>query len=214
MNLILLGPPGAGKGTQAVRIAERKNLLHLSSGDILREERKAKTELGLQAQDFMDRGALVPDDLILAMMMAHIEEAGNYAGFLLDGFPRTLAQAEGLDRLLAASKERLQHVLRIDVPRDVLLTRLTGRLYCPKCGRTYHSKFSPPKEDGVCDNSGEPLIRRKDDAVEVVTERLEIYERQTAPVIGYYEQQGLVRLISGVGDINKISERIIEACRE
>jgi len=214
VNLILLGPPGAGKGTQAVRIAERKNLLHLSSGDILREERKAKTELGLQAQDYMDRGALVPDDLILAMMMSHIEKAGSYAGFLLDGFPRTVAQAEGLDKLLESKNTHLEHVIRIDVPRDALLDRLTGRLYCPKCGRTYHTKFSPPKQEGVCDNSGEPLIRRADDSVEVVSERLEIYERQTAPVVDYYERQGLVSVVSGVGDINQISERIIEACRE
>jgi len=214
VNLILLGPPGAGKGTQAVRIAERKNLLHLSSGDILREERKAKTELGLQAQDFMDRGALVPDDLILAMMVSHIEKAGSYAGFLLDGFPRTVAQAEGLDELLKTKASRLEHVVRIDVPRDVLLDRLTGRLYCPKSGRTYHTKFSPPKVPGVCDISGEPLIRRADDTVEVVSERLEIYERQTAPVVDHYERQGLVRTVSGVGDIDQIYDRIIEACRE
>lgn len=214
MNLILLGPPGAGKGTQAVRVAEKYNLQHLSSGDILREERKAKTELGLKAQEYMDRGNLVPDDLILSMMMDHIEKPGSKSGFLLDGFPRTLAQAEGLGERLKKAGQAIKLVLNIEVPVDELVTRLTGRLYCPKCGRTYHEKFSPPKSAGVCDLSGEPLIRRKDDAPEVVRQRLETFKRQTAPLIEYYRAAGILKAISGVGDISDITQRIDEACRE
>ncbi|MCB9852460.1 MAG: adenylate kinase [Phycisphaerales bacterium] len=212
MNLILLGPPGAGKGTQAVQIAEAFGLLHLSSGDILRAERKARTELGQKAQVLMDRGALVPDDLILAMMVEHIGRAAERNGFLLDGFPRTLAQAQGLKSRLESAKMRLDHVVSVEVEDSEIVTRLTGRLYCPECGRTYHEKFSPPQVAGVCDVNGEKLLRRKDDTPEVVRQRLETYHRETKPLIAYYGEQGLLRSVSGVGEIDEVTARIKEAC--
>lgn len=213
MNLILLGPPGAGKGTQAVQIAEAFGLLHLSSGDILRAERKGRTELGQKAQVYMDRGALVPDDLILAMMVEHIARAKERNGFLLDGFPRTLAQAQGLKNGLEASGTALDHVLSIDVEDAEIVSRLTGRLYCPECGRTYHERFSPPQRAGVCDVNGEKLLRRKDDTPEVVRQRLETYHRETKPLIAYYGEQGLLRSVNGVGNIEQVTARIKEACK-
>ncbi|HPF39254.1 MAG TPA: adenylate kinase [Phycisphaerae bacterium] len=213
MNLILLGPPGAGKGTQAVLIAEAFGLLHLSSGDILRAERKEKTELGLKAQAYMDRGDLVPDDVILTMMVEHIAGARDRKGFLLDGFPRTLAQAQGLKTRLEEAETRLDHVISLEVDDAELVTRLTGRLYCPDCGRTYHEKFSPPQTAGACDVNGEKLLRRKDDTPEVVRQRLETYHRETKPLIAYYGAQGLLRSVSGVGEIDDVASRIKEACK-
>lgn len=213
MNLILLGPPGAGKGTQAVRIAQSFGLLHLSSGDILRAERKEQTELGQKAQSYMDRGVLVPDDLILTMMVEHIGRAKDRNGFLLDGFPRTLAQAQGLKTRLEDAKRALDHVVSIEVADGELVTRLTGRLYCPDCGRTYHERFSPPKVEGVCDANGEKLLRRKDDTPEVVRQRLETYHQETKPLIAYYGEQGLLRTVDGVGDIDEVTARIEKACQ-
>lgn len=213
MNLVLLGPPGAGKGTQAVRIAGAFRLAHLSSGDILREERKAKSELGQAAQDYMDRGDLVPDDLILSMMMEKIARLSGFDGFLLDGFPRTLVQAKGLDDRLAESDQRIDVVLSIAVDEDRLVKRLTGRLYCPSCGRTFHTEFSPPAKKEICDACGEPLIRRKDDSPDVVRQRLATYREQTKPLIAYYGEKGLLRSVSGVGDIDEVTVRIREACQ-
>ncbi len=213
MNLILLGPPGAGKGTQAVHIAEAFGLLHLSSGDILRRERKARTELGQKAQVYMDRGDLVPDDLILAMMVEHFGQAKEKNGFLLDGFPRTLAQATGLKSRLESAGTRLDHVVSVEVEDAEIIARLTGRLYCPECGRTYHELFSPPRNAGVCDVNGEKLLRRKDDMPEVVRQRLETYHRETKPLIAYYGEQGLLRTVDGIGEIGEVSERIKKACR-
>ena len=163
MNLILLGPPGAGKGTQATRISQKLALVHLSSGDILRAEWKADSELGLEAQGYMDRGALVPDELILSMMMDHISRPEAANGFLLDGFPRTLAQAQGLDERLGERKQRLDCVISIEVDDQEVTKRLTGRWSCPGCGRIYHETFSPPAKEGRCDDCGETLTRRKDD---------------------------------------------------
>lgn len=213
MNLILLGPPGAGKGTQAVQIAEAFELLHLSSGDILRAERKARTDLGLKAQVYMDRGDLVPDDLILAMMMEHIGRAQDRNGFLLDGFPRTLTQAQGLKSRLGAAGTGIDHVISLEVDDSELVTRLTGRLYCPQCGRTYHETLSPSNAAGRCNADGETLLRRKDDTPEVVRQRLETYHRETKPLIAYYGEQGLLRSVGGVGDIEEVTARIKEACQ-
>ncbi|MFQ5411496.1 MAG: adenylate kinase [Phycisphaerae bacterium] len=213
MNLVLLGPPGAGKGTQAVRIAKRFGLVHLSSGDILRAERKEQSELGRQAQDYMDRGVLVPDDLILSMMMDHIHRAESANGFLLDGFPRTLAQAQGLDARLSARRERIDVVVSLEVDDDAVARRLSGRSTCPRCGRIYHDDFSPPVEAGTCDDCGIPLTRRKDDALEVIRQRLRTYHEETQPLIAYYRDRGVLQSVSGLGDVDQVTAAIEASCQ-
>lgn len=213
MNLVLLGPPGAGKGTQAVRIAKRFGLLHLSSGDILRAERKEQTELGRKAQDYMDRGALVPDDLILAMMMDHIAKPAAASGFLLDGFPRTVTQAEGLDERLAARGARIEIVVNMVVDDADVTRRLTGRMSCPKDGRIYHEMFSPPKRAGVCDDCGSELTRRKDDDPSVVEQRLKTYHAETKPLVAYYSAKGNLRPVDAGGAVDDVTASIEKVCR-
>lgn len=211
MSLVLMGPPGAGKGTQATRISQKMALVHLSSGDILRAERKARSELGLQAQGYMDRGVLVPDDLILSMMMDHIGRAGE--GFLLDGFPRTLAQAQGLDARLGEENQRLECVISIEVDDEEVTKRLTGRWSCPGCGRIYHETFSPPSKEGRCDNCGETLTRRKDDMPEVVRQRLKTYHEETKPLIAYYRQRSVLRSVCGAGEVDDVTAAIMKECQ-
>jgi adenylate kinase len=214
MNLVLLGPPGAGKGTQAVRISEVFSLVHLSSGDILRAERKAQSELGRKAQDYMDRGVLVPDDLILSMMMDHIGRPQAAKGFLLDGFPRTVVQARGLDDRLAGQRKRIDAVINIVVPDDEVTKRLTGRWSCPKDGRIYHEVFSPPAVRGVCDECGTSLTRRKDDEPAVVTQRLRTYHAETEPLEIYYKNTGVLHGVDGGGAADAVFERIKKVCRQ
>lgn len=213
MSLVLMGPPGAGKGTQATRISQQMALVHLSSGDILRAERKARSKLGLQAQDYMDRGVLVPDDLILSMMMDHIGSAGDGKGFLLDGFPRTLAQAQGLDARLGEENQRLECVISIEVDDEEVTKRLTGRWSCPGCGRIYHETFSPPSKEGRCDNCGETLTRRKDDMPEVVRQRLKTYHEETKPLIAYYRQRSVLRSVCGAGEVDDVTAAIMKECQ-
>lgn len=213
MSLVLLGPPGAGKGTQATRISQRMGLVHLSSGDILRAERKALTELGRQAQDYMDRGALVPDDVILSMMMDHIGRPEVRNGYLLDGFPRTLVQAQGLDERLDERNQRLDTVVSIEVDDDEVTKRLTGRWSCPGCGRIYHETFSPPSESGRCNDCGEALTRRKDDMPEVVRQRLRTYHEETKPLIAYYRQRGVLRSVTGAGEVDDVTAAIMKECQ-
>lgn len=213
MNLVLLGPPGAGKGTQAVKISEAFTLLHLSSGDILRAERKAQSELGRKAQDYMDRGVLVPDDLILSMMMDHIGRPQAAKGFLLDGFPRTVVQAQGLDERLAKQGKRLDVVVNIVVPDEEVVRRLTGRWSCPQDGRIYHEIFSPPKNKGVCDGCGQTLTRRKDDEPSVVTQRLQTYHAETEPLEVYYRNCGVLQSVDGGGTTDVVFEQIIKICQ-
>ncbi|MBX3393747.1 MAG: adenylate kinase [Phycisphaerae bacterium] len=212
MNIVLLGPPGAGKGTQAAILARSAGLLHLSSGDILRAERRAQTDLGRKAQEFMDAGNLVPDDLILSMMMHHIGRPEASRGFLLDGFPRTVAQAQGLDVRLLRESRRLDAVICIDVEDEVVVRRLTGRWSCPNCARVYHMEFSPPGASGVCDECGQKLARRMDDEPSVVNERLRNYHELTKPLIAYYRDEGVLRTVSGVGSLDAVSEAIRKAC--
>jgi adenylate kinase len=213
VRLVLLGPPGAGKGTQAVRIAEAFGLVHLSSGDILRAERKSKTELGRQAQDFMDRGALVPDDLILSMMMDHISRPAAAKGVLLDGFPRTVVQAEGLDERLAAKGWKLDAVVSMEVDDADVTKRLTGRCSCPQDGRIYHEVFSAPKKPGICDDCGASLTRRKDDEPTVVRQRLQTYHAETEPLIAYYGGKGILKAVDASGDVDQVTKAIKAACR-
>lgn len=213
MNVVLLGPPGAGKGTQATKISREFGLVHLSSGDILRAERKAKTALGRQAQDYMDRGALVPDDLILSMMMDHIARPDATNGFLLDGFPRTLAQAEGLDARLAESGRPLDVVVNMEVDDADVTRRLTGRWSCPTDGRIYQEMYSPPKAAGVCDDCGSRLTRRQDDEPEVVTQRLSTYHQQTKPLVDYYSHRGLLKRVDASGTVEDVGAAMVRACR-
>ena len=188
MRLILLGPPGAGKGTQCKRIVETYGMVHLSSGDILRAERVAGTELGIKAQSYMDSGDLVPDDVIIDMMTGAIKKAQG--GDVLDGFPRTVVQGEELDSALAAAGESIDGIVNLVVDDEIIARRLTGRRSCPRCGAVYHVENLKPEVEGRCDKDGEKLVQRHDDKREVVVNRLRAYHEQTAVVVGYYEATG------------------------
>ena len=191
MRIVLLGAPGAGKGTQCKRVVGKYSLAHMSSGDILRSERANNTDLGKSAQGYMDSGALVPDDLIVAMMVKAINE-GPAEGFVLDGFPRTVNQASELDKALEANGSKIDVVLNLQVNDDIIAERMSGRRSCPKCGGVYHLTNLKPKVEGLCDDDGEALIQRPDDNLDVVKKRLETYHEQTAPVVGYYKNSGAV----------------------
>lgn len=215
MIVVFLGPPGAGKGTQCTRIVERYGVSHLSSGDILRRERKEGTELGQQAQGYMDRGELVPDELIVAMMAKEMRGQSNPKGFILDGFPRTLGQAEELDKALTDAGETVDVALELMVDDDKLERRITGRRTAPQSGAVYHIETNPPKVAGVCDISGEPLVQRPDDTAEVVRQRIKTYHDQTEPLIAYYESKGVLSKIDGNSDIDQVTEsifKVLDAC--
>lgn len=210
MKLILLGPPGAGKGTQCKRIIDKYDAAHLSSGDILRAERKAGTELGQKAQSYMDSGALVPDDLIIDMMIGAIKKAPA-SGYVLDGFPRTVVQAEGLDVALKKAGETIDAIVNLQVPDEAILSRMTGRRSCPVCGAVYHVENLKPKVKGQCDKGCGPLTQRKDDTPDVVSNRLTVYHEQTAVVVGYYQSRGNTIIdIDANQDIDKVTAAIFE----
>jgi adenylate kinase len=197
LNLILFGPPGAGKGTQADRLRTDFQLPFISTGDMLRANVKDETELGRQAQKFMDAGDLVPDQLIVAMAAERLQESDAEDGFILDGFPRTLAQAEALGEQLSKLGRRVTAALLIDVPDEEVIRRLAGRRVCVKAGHNYHIEFDPPKHEGVCDQDGSRLIQRDDDKPEVIKHRLAVYHEKTKPLVDYYDQLGLMRRIDG-----------------
>ncbi len=201
LNLVLLGAPGSGKGTQAERIAPRFGLPHISTGDILRAAVAAGSELGREAQRYMEAGDLVPDDVVIGIIRERLTASDTAEGFMLDGFPRTLEQASALDAMLEQAGRALTVVLVIDVPEEELVERLSGRRACRDCGKGYNVVFDPPKKDGVCDVCGGELFQRSDDNEETVRNRLQVYRRQTAPLIGYYEQKGLVATVYGGGRV-------------
>ena len=207
MRMILLGPPGAGKGTQCKRLVEKYGALHLSSGDILRAERVAGTELGKKAQSYMDSGGLVPDDLIVAMMVGAMKKAGN-GGFILDGFPRTVVQAEELDKALDKAGENIDALLNLQIDDAVVASRMTGRRSCPKCGGVYHIENLKPKVENTCDRDGTALVQRKDDQPEVVANRLKTYHEQTAHVVGYYSGKKPVISIDAGREIDEVTKAI------
>jgi len=211
MYLILLGPPGAGKGTQAEQLEKELHLPHVASGDLFRENLKNETELGLLAKTYMDRGDLVPDDVTIAMVRRRLQRPDCAQGAILDGFPRTQTQAEGLDKMLADMRRRLDGVLYIAVPDEELVRRLSGRWICRQCQTPYHTIFSPPAKEGICDACGGELYQRDDDRPETVQARLKVYHRQTAPLIDYYRQAGLLVEVDGSGDIETVSAALLEA---
>ena len=215
MNLILLGPPGAGKGTQAAHISERYRIAHLSTGDMLREAVAAGTDLGRQAKSVMDAGGLVSDDLMIKLVEERIQQPDSRNGFVLDGFPRTLGQAKALDALLHKRKANLDGVIEIAVDDDALVDRVSGRFTCANCGAGYHDRHKPTKAPGVCDVCGShEFKRRADDNAETVRSRLEAYHAQTAPLLPYYRERGVLRTIDGMGSIEAVTadiDRVLDA---
>jgi adenylate kinase len=197
LNLILFGPPGAGKGTQAERLRKDFELPYIATGDMLRANVKEQTELGKQAKAYMDAGDLVPDELILAMTADRLDEDDAQDGFILDGFPRTLEQAQALEKQLSDMGRRVTAALLIDVPDEEVVRRLSGRRMCVKSGHSYHVEFDPPKHDGVCDQDGSRLVQRDDDKPEVIENRLRVYHEKTKPLVDYYDKLGLMRRIDG-----------------
>jgi adenylate kinase len=208
LNLILLGPPGAGKGTQADRLRSDFQVPFISTGEMLRANVQEGTELGRQAKEFMDAGELVPDGLIVAMVAARLQEDDAQDGFVLDGFPRTIEQAEALDRQLSELSRRITAALVIDVPDEEVVRRLSGRRVCKKSGHNYHIEFDPPKHEGVCDQDGSALIQRDDDKPEVIERRLAVYHDQTEPLIHYYDERGLMRRIDGTRPAAEVHDHI------
>lgn len=211
--IVLLGPPGAGKGTQAEILAERFGLPHISSGDIFRENIKKDTELGKQAQTFMSRGELVPDDLTVAMIRERFSRSDCVRGAILDGFPRTPAQADVLCEMLKGFGGRVDLVPFITAPPEVLVERLAGRWTCRAHGHVFHVRFNPPKEQGICDFDGSPLFQRDDDKAETVIHRIEIYRSQTAPLIDYYRQRGVLAEIDGFAPIEEVAAHLMSALK-
>ncbi|WP_096186231.1 adenylate kinase [Evansella halocellulosilytica] len=210
MNLILMGLPGAGKGTQAEKIVEKYDIPHISTGDMFRAAIKGGTELGLRAKAFMDEGNLVPDEVTVGIVRERLSKDDCKDGFLLDGFPRTVAQAEALESMLEDLGRKLDHVLYIKVPKEDLFKRLTGRWICPTCGATYHELYNPPKVAGKCDKDGSELIQRDDDKPDTVEKRLEVNFEQTQPLVDFYEGKGYLRNIDGKQEIHEVFEDLDE----
>ncbi|MDH7499628.1 MAG: adenylate kinase [candidate division NC10 bacterium] len=208
MRLVLLGPPGAGKGTQARMVQEAYGIPQISTGDILREEVAEKTSLGSYAATFMERGALVPDEAIIEIVRRRLKQPEYAQGFILDGFPRTLAQAEALDRVLEAEGSAIDLILNLQVDEEELVARLAGRRICERCGEVFHLRFHPPRVEGRCDRCGGRLIQREDDREEVIRRRLKVYGEEAAPVVAYYGRKGKLKEVSATGEIESVKERI------
>jgi adenylate kinase len=214
MRIVLVGPPGAGKGPQAVRLAEKLGIPHISTGDLFRANISRQTELGKLAKSYMDAGNLVPDEVTIAMAKDRMEQPDAANGFLLDGFPRNVSQAEALDRLLESEGIKLDAVLDLEVPEEEVVKRIAGRRVCRNdSSHVFHVTYSPPKKEGVCDVCGGELYQRDDDSEETVRKRLEVYHTQTEPIIDYYKAQGLVVTISALGPVDEVTQRALEALK-
>jgi adenylate kinase len=204
VNLVLMGLPGAGKGTQAEKIVQKYGIPHISTGDMFRAAIKDETDLGLKAKSFMDKGELVPDEVTIGIVRERLSKDDCEKGFLLDGFPRTVAQADALENILSDLNKKIDYVINIDVDQSILMERLTGRRICKDCGATYHLVFNPPAKDGVCDRCGGELYQRADDNEATVQNRLDVNIKQTKPLLDFYETKGYLRNIDGQQDINKV----------
>ncbi|WP_018753974.1 adenylate kinase [Paenibacillus sanguinis] len=213
MNLLFMGPPGAGKGTQAEVIVNEFGIPHISTGDAFRLAIKQETPVGMKAKEYMDQGLLVPDDVTVGIVRERLQQPDCEKGFLLDGFPRTLSQAESLEELLQGLGRKLDHVINLKVDRNKLLARLTGRRICKSCGATYHVIFNPPGQEGICDKCGGELYQRSDDNEESVGTRLDEYINKTAPLLKFYEEKGLLREINGEQEIDMVSKEVISLLR-
>jgi len=209
MNLILLGPPGAGKGTQAQRIVVRYHIPQISTGDILRAAVKESTPLGMKAKGFMDQGQLVPDEIVIGIIEERLKTKDCDPGFILDGFPRTIPQAEALQPILTNIEKKIDHVINIEVDPEELVRRLTGRRTCKNCGAMFHLLFQQPKKEGICDRCGGMLYQRADDKEETIRTRMKEYEKQTAPLVQYYQGKKTLRSIQGVGGPDQIFDQIV-----
>lgn len=214
MRLILLGPPGVGKGTQASAIVKKYNIPHISTGDIFRANIKEGTELGKEAQSYMNKGLLVPDDLVVSIVKDRLEKEDCKDGFLLDGFPRTIIQADTLDQELKEMGIKLDKVVNIDADKEILIERAIGRRICKQCGATYHIVFNPPKNESVCDFDGGELFQREDDIKETVATRIEVYLEQTQPLIDYYLEKGIILNVDGTRPIEETFQTIVSALEE
>ena len=213
MRIVLLGPPGAGKGTQAKKIADQYGIVHISTGDLFRDNIKNQTPLGQKAKAYMDAGNLVPDELVIALVEDRISKDDCQKGYLLDGFPRTVAQASALSDFTEQASKPLDFALSIEVPEEKLIDRIVGRRVCPNCGASYHVTFNTPKKDGICDRCGSTLTQRKDDTEATVKNRLDVYNKETAPLIDYYRCKDILVTVNGDQDVNVVTDEIFKALK-
>jgi adenylate kinase len=211
MRMVLLGPPGGGKGTQAQKLIEKYAIPQVSTGDLFRAAVKNQTELGKKAKEYMDKGSLVPDEIVIGMVKERLAKDDCKKGFILDGFPRTIAQAEALDKMLPELKMKLDAVVEIEVPDVEVVKRLSGRRTCTKCGAMYHVEFNAPKVAGKCDKCGGDLYQRDDDNEKTIKSRLDVYHNQTSPLVGYYQKKGIFKKVAGLGDISEIFSKVVKA---
>ena len=214
MKIIMLGAPGAGKGTQAKKIAEKYQIPHISTGDIFRANIKGGTELGMKAKTFMDQGMLVPDEITIGMLMDRIGQEDCINGYVLDGFPRTIPQAESLTKALAERGEKVDYAINVDVPDENIINRMSGRRACLGCGATYHITFNPPVKEGICDTCGPELVLRDDDKPETVKKRLDVYHQQTQPLIDYYKNAEVLAEVDGTQPMDAVFQGIVEILGE
>lgn len=214
MKIVMLGAPGAGKGTQAIKIADKYDIPHISTGDIFRANIKGGTELGQKAKSYIDKGELVPDEVTIGMLLDRIAQDDCKNGYVLDGFPRTIPQAESLTEALKSQGDQIDFALNIDVPDEAIIERMSGRRACPKCGATYHIVYAAPRTENICDKCGTELIIRSDDKPETVKDRLNVYHQQTEPLIAYYKATGVLREVDGTQELPKVFEDVIAILSE
>ncbi len=214
MKIVMLGAPGAGKGTQAIKIADKYDIPHISTGDIFRANIKGGTELGQKAKSYIDKGELVPDEVTIGMLLDRIAQDDCKNGYVLDGFPRTIPQAESLTEALKSQGDKIDFALNIDVPDEAIIERMSGRRACPKCGATYHIVYAAPKTENICDKCGTELIIRSDDKPETVKDRLNVYHQQTEPLIAYYKAAGVLREVNGTQELPKVFEDVVAILSE
>ena len=214
MKIVMLGAPGAGKGTQAIKIADKYDIPHISTGDIFRANIKSGTELGQKAKSYIDKGELVPDEVTIGMLLDRIAQDDCKNGYVLDGFPRTIPQAESLTEALKSQGDQIDFALNIDVPDEAIIERMSGRRACPKCGATYHIVYAAPKTENICDKCGTELIIRSDDKPETVKDRLNVYHQQTEPLIAYYKTAGVLREVDGTQELPKVFEDVVAILSE